>query len=129
MSTELFCLVASAALSLALPLVYGPGMAMLLGSGALMGNREGPAPREGWGPRGVRAHANLTENLLPFAVIVLVAHVLGKTNGVTALGAEIFLGARLIHAAVYMVGVPVIRTLAYLAGLVGTIMILLQLFK
>ena len=40
--------------------------------------------------RAKRAHLNLVENLLVFAVIILIAHVAGISNPTTVLGAQAF---------------------------------------
>ncbi len=45
-----------------------------------------PAPRPTplWGQRANRAHLNAVESFAPFAALVLVAHVTGKENAMTA---------------------------------------------
>ena len=68
------------------------------------------------------------ENLAPFAVLVLVAHVTGKANATTALGAQIFFWGRIAHAALYITGIPYARTAAFTVAFVGEILILFQLF-
>ena len=128
MSTELFCLAAAAILSLLLPLIYGPANMSKVGINGALGNREEAPPRDGVGPRGVRAHANLTENLLPFAIAVLIAHVLQRRSGLSVLGAEIFLASRIVHAITYLMGITMVRTLAYLGGVIGTVMVFIQAF-
>ena len=52
-----------------------------------------------WAQRSHRAHMNLVENLAPFAVFVLVAHVIGVSNGATVLGAQLFFWARIVQIA------------------------------
>ena len=56
-----------------------------------------------------RLSANMQENLVMFAVVVLVASVAGVSNDATALGASVFFFARVAHAVVYAAGWPVIR--------------------
>jgi uncharacterized MAPEG superfamily protein len=127
MNTELTCLAASGVLCLALPLVYGALYQKQVGFPGVSGNREDvPAPTGAAG-RGLRAHRNLIENLVPFAIAVMLAHASGVSNARTVAGAEIFLGARLVHAATYFLGITGIRTLAYIAGVVGTVLIFIQL--
>ena len=79
--------------------------------------------------RAQRAHANLVENLAAFAILVLVAQVAGKANGMTALGAIIFFLARVAHAAVYTAGIVGLRTGVFFAGVAGEVLILIQLFR
>ena len=56
-----------------------------------IGNREENPAVEGWGGRAKRAHVNMSESLLPFACLVLIAYTLGRTGELSTLGAEIFL--------------------------------------
>ena len=127
MTPELWILVAAALLCLALPLLYVPLYARQAGMAAIHGNREdAPAPTGAAG-RGARAHRNLLENLLPFAIAVLAARAVGVSDAVTVGGAWLFLGARVVHAASYFAGIQHVRTLAYVAGVVGTVAIVTQL--
>jgi uncharacterized MAPEG superfamily protein len=92
----------------------------------LVGNREPPVDGRGWVGRAQRAHRNMIENLVLFAALVLVAHVSGQANATTAMGAALFFYARLVYAAVYVIGIPWLRTLVWTAGAVGLLMILSQ---
>jgi uncharacterized MAPEG superfamily protein len=127
MNTELTCLAASGVLCLALPLVYGAQYQKQVGFQGVSGNREDVPEPTGVAGRGLRAHRNLIENLVPFALAVMLARVAGVSNTMTVAGAEIFLGARLVHAVTYFLGITGIRTLAYFAGVVGTALIFIQL--
>ena len=86
------------------------------------------APLSGWAGRLNRGYRNLMDNLLLFGAVVLTVHVTGAANETTALGAQIFFYSRIAHAVVYAIGIPYIRTLTYLAGLAGTIMVASVLF-
>jgi len=127
MNTELTCLAASGVLCLALPLVYVALYQKQVGFPGVSGNREDVPEPTGAAGRGLRAHRNLIENLVPFAIAVMLAHAAGVSNTLTVAGAEIFLGARLVHAVTYSLGITGIRTLAYIAGVVGTALIFIQL--
>jgi uncharacterized MAPEG superfamily protein len=94
-----------------------------------LGNREEIPAVEGWGGRAKRAHVNMSESLLPFACLVLIAYTLGRTGELSTLGAEIFLVSRLAHAVLYVAGVKVLRSLAYFGGLAGIVLIIVQLFS
>jgi uncharacterized MAPEG superfamily protein len=74
-----------------------------------------------------RAHINMAENLAPFAALVLVAHVTGAANAITAMGAAIFFWSRLAHALMFIAGLPWVRTLAFVVGVVGELLILTQI--
>lgn len=127
MNSELLALVDSGVLCLVLPLIYVALYAKQVGMPVISGNREGAPEPTGMAGRGIRAHRNLLENLVPFAIVVLVAREIGVSNAITVTGAWLFLGARIVHALSYLAGIKGIRTLAYLASLVGTAMILSQL--
>ena len=58
-----------------------------------------------------------------FAPLVLVAHLLGVSDNLTVWGAGLFLGARVFFVPLYLLGVPVLRTLVWGAGFAGTGMI------
>ncbi len=83
------------------------------------GNREDLPPLPEWAHRSERAQRNMLANLVPFAVLVLVAHQAGVANAETASGAALFFWARLVYAVVYIAGIPYLRTVAFVASLFG----------
>ena len=91
-----------------------------------LGNRDVIPVVPGWGGRAQRAHVNMSENLLPFACLVLIAYSSGRVGELSALGAQLFLVSRLAYALLYMGGVKVLRSLAYLGGLLGMALIFVQ---
>ena len=130
MTTDLWMLVASGLLAVTIPTVYLVGRLQAPGGVPwAFGNRDTELDAPAWVGRAQRAHANLTENLAPFAILVLVAHITGKANATTALGAQLFFWARVGHFLVYTAGIPGLRTAVFFVGAIGEIMILLQLFK
>ncbi len=78
-----------------------------------------PRPMPLWGKRADRALMNGVEVLGGFAVLVIVAHLAGQANAMTAMWAAIFFWARVVHAVVYWFGVPYVRTLAFTAGYIS----------
>ncbi len=70
-------------------------------------------PHDSWADRAIRGHANAVENLAVFAPLVIVAHLVGANSSMTAAAAAIYFFARLAHYIIYVVGVPVLRTLIY----------------
>jgi len=94
----------------------------------LAGNRESLEPFTGIAGRAHRAHRNMLESLVLFAVLVLVAHVAGKANANTALGAMIFFWARLAYGVIYIAGIPWLRTLAWAVSVLALVLIFTQLF-
>jgi uncharacterized MAPEG superfamily protein len=103
------------------------GAQMQVGLLTLVGNREKFPEILGWGGRAARAHRNMIENLVLFAALVLVAVAAGRTNAMTLLGAQLFFWARLAYAAVYLVGIPWLRTGVWAVSVVGLALIFLQL--
>ena len=84
-------------------------------------------PLDGWGQRAKRAHLNMVENLAHFAVLVIVAHLAGKANDVTALAAQIYFWARLGHVLVFYAAIPWVRTIAFVIGIAAEIAIFIQI--
>jgi uncharacterized MAPEG superfamily protein len=74
-----------------------------------------------WAGRARRAHANAVENLAVFAPLVIVAALMGVSTPATILAAKLYLAARLVHYFAYAAGIPVIRTLAFVLGVVATL--------
>ena len=123
MTTDLWMLVASVALTWLL--IVGTATPSLLGDPKwAAGNRdESRESSQGWQARLRRASANMNENLVLFAALVLVVSVAGKANATSALGAQVFFGARIAHAVIYVAGVPYLRTLAWAVSIAGMFMI------
>ncbi|HEY5721762.1 MAG TPA: MAPEG family protein [Allosphingosinicella sp.] len=128
MTPDLQMLVCSAALALIQMLVAALGAHGQVGLPALAGNREEMPALTGWAGRAKRAHYNMLESLVVFAIVVIAAHLAGKANATTALGAALFFWGRLAYAIVYVVGVPWLRTAVWAVSLAGIVLIFTQLF-
>ena len=124
---ELKLLVWSVILTVIQMAVAVAGATMQVGLPALAGNRDDLPPITGWAGRARRAHHNMLENLVLFAVLVVAASISGKINATTALGAELFFWGRVAYAPIYIAGVPWLRTAAFAVSLVGLLMIFGQL--
>jgi uncharacterized MAPEG superfamily protein len=98
------------------------------GIGWAFGNRDTQPELPAWVDRSRRAQANMAENLLPFACFVILVHLSGNTGYWSVLGAQLFLYARIAYLPLYLLGVQVVRSLAYMVGLAGMIMVAVQLF-
>jgi uncharacterized MAPEG superfamily protein len=127
MKPELTLLVWSVVLAFVQVLIAVQGAMMQVGLPALAGNRESLPEITGWAGRAQRAQRNMVENLVVFAALVLVAVVAGKTNDMTLLGAQIFVWARVAYAAVYIAGIPWLRTGVWFVSVIGMILIFAQL--
>lgn len=79
-----------------------------------------PAPRPVplWGKRADRVYLNAVETFAPFAALVIVAHFAGKSNAMVIFWAMSFFWLRVLHAVVYYLGIPYVRTLVFTLGFV-----------
>jgi uncharacterized MAPEG superfamily protein len=80
-----------------------------------------------WSQRLCRVHMNMVENLGPFAALVIVAALTGAANEMTALGARLFFWSRIAQIALYAAGISWGRTLTFVIGWGGMIVIFLQI--
>jgi uncharacterized MAPEG superfamily protein len=71
-----------------------------------------------------RAQANFFETFPLMIAAVLIVTIAGLTTRNTALGAWLWLGARVVYLPLYAMGVPVVRSLAWAVSLVGLVMVL-----
>ena len=97
-----------------------------VGLGVLAGNRDGLAPLTGFAGRAQRAHLNMLENLPLFIALVLIAQIAGKANGSTLIGCELFFWGRVAHWVIYLIGIPWLRTIAWVVSVIGLILIFRQ---
>ena len=123
MSTELFMLAMAGGFILLLTLVQGTRNIFALGLVTAAGNQHDIAPWSGWNDRLNRAIKNQIEGIVIFAPILLAIELASLNNGTTALGAQIFVLARVAHAIVYTMGIPWVRTTAWAAGVAGIVMV------
>lgn len=124
LTTELRLLIYTAFICLLLWIPYILGVIKTRGLVRAVGYPSGVADDlPSWAQRAQRAHLNLVENIAPFAILVLVAHVTGVSSGLTLLGAQLFFWSRIVQVLAMFAGIPWLRTLAFTAGLVGSLMI------
>jgi uncharacterized MAPEG superfamily protein len=88
-----------------------------------------PRPLPLWGKRADRTYINAVEVFAPFAALVVVAHLSGKADAMTAFWAMSFFWLRLLHAVVYLLGVPYIRTIAFVLGFVAIVGIFWEIIR
>lgn len=127
LSTDLMYLAWSAALAGILWVPYIVERVLNQGLVQAVGYPENPAEPATWAKRAQRAHLNLLENLPIFAALVLVAHVAGAADETTALGATLFFWGRVVQAVVMLLGVPWVRTLAFVVSWLGMVMVFLAI--
>lgn len=85
-------------------------------------------PKADWAYRLASAHHNAVENLVVFAPLAIVVHVLGVGDGLTALFAAAFFYSRIAHAVIYTFGIPLLRTIAFAIGFFAQAALVLRIF-
>jgi uncharacterized MAPEG superfamily protein len=93
----------------------------------IMGNRDNPPEISVIAGRLDRAKTNMLEALPFFLALALLALVKLGDTGEAARGALIFLVARVAYVPAYVSGVPVLRSLIWLAANAGLVMMALPL--
>jgi len=71
-----------------------------------------------------RAQANFFETFPIAAAAILIDAAAGLFDRGTALGAILWLGARVAYLPLYAVGVPVVRTVAFMVSIAGLVLLL-----
>lgn len=127
MTTDLWCLVANTLWGLVLINIESIGKARTAGTAWNMGNRDAEPAFPEWVKRAGRALANHKENLPFFLVAIVVVHLAGKNDRVSALAAVTYVVARALHGLLYVAGITKIRSAAYLVGLGATLVIFSRL--
>jgi uncharacterized MAPEG superfamily protein len=98
----------------------------------LMGTLANPSrkdkPQSPWAQRLYFAHSNAVENLIIFAPLVLILDAQGHSTESTVIACAVYFWSRLVHAIVYTMGVPVLRTLAFTVGFLAQAALVLAVF-
>jgi uncharacterized MAPEG superfamily protein len=82
---------------------------------------EPPQPIVG---RLARAQANFYETFPLYAAAALIVSLAHLTDRMTAIGALLWIGARVVYLPLYAMGVPYVRSAAWALSLVGIVMVL-----
>ncbi len=91
-----------------------------------VGYPDKPLKMAAWAERMKKAHNNSVENLVVFAVFVLIANAVDISNAATTSAAAFYFWARVVHAGAYTFGIPWVRTLAFAVAWGSTICIAWQ---
>lgn len=75
-----------------------------------------------------RAFWNFLETFPFFAAAILMAAMLDRHNWQTVLGAELYLAGRVIYLPLYALGIPFVRTIAWIVATAGIVLVLVALF-
>jgi len=85
-------------------------------------------PQSPWAQRLYFAHTNAVDNLVIFAPLVLILDAQGYSTPGTVIACAVYFWARLAHAIVYALGIPVVRTLAFSVGFLAQAALVLAVF-
>ena len=127
MTTDLEMLVWTAGLTAIMWVPYILAHVLKHGMTEALTYRADAHPLEGWAARAKKAHYNAIENLAPFAVLVIVAHITTATNEATAAASIAFFWARLAHYVFYISNIPFTRTLTFVISWLAMLCIFLQI--
>jgi uncharacterized MAPEG superfamily protein len=129
MTRELFWLTATVILTM---LMWAPYIVDRIMVRGMMGAMANPSRKDkaqsAWAMRLYFAHTNAVENLIIFAPLVLILDSMGHATESTAIACAVYFWARLAHAVVYVLGVPVLRTLAFAAGFAAQVALVFAVF-
>ena len=126
--SELTCLELSVVLWVVHVLIQAGVGNAALPSGYLLTSRDKPAAAKGllFG-RATRALANYVENLTPFVAVALALIVTQRTGGSGALGATIWILARIVYIPIYLFDIIYARTAVWGISIIGLLMMLSRL--
>lgn len=97
--------------------------------GAMANPSRNDAPQSPWAQRLYFGHTNAVDNLVVFAPLVLMLDAIGHSTPATVIACAVYFWARLVHAVVYMLGIPVVRTLAFAVGVAAQATLVLAMFQ
>jgi uncharacterized MAPEG superfamily protein len=98
-------------------------------TGAMANPSRNDKPQAEWASRLMFAHDNAVENLIVFAPLVLILNAIDYSTKWTVLACAVYFWARLAHAIVYTLGVPVLRTLTFAIGFLAQAVLALAIFR
>ncbi len=113
LTTELEMLVWTTGAALLMWIPYILAHILKVGMMEALTYRGDATPLPDWASRAKKAHSNTIENLVPFAVLMVVASLMKISNDATVAAAVTFFWARMAHYVVYIAGIPFGRTLAF----------------
>jgi uncharacterized MAPEG superfamily protein len=87
-----------------------------------VGNRDAVVEASALAGRADRAAKNMLEAMGMFIAVVAAARFAGRGSE-AALGATVFFWARVVYWAVYLAGVPYVRTAVWFVGVAGIVMV------
>jgi len=129
MTIELQALIGVAVTLFALVIIQGALVPIYQGFGWDLASRDEPREPTVLQGRMKRIVANHIEGMVIFAALIVTAHLAGVSSGLTEAGSVIFLISRVLFALIYMIGLPVIRSLVWGGSALGLALIVSDLLS
>lgn len=129
MPTELIVLGASVILLVVHIMIQGQTATHDRGLQWNAGPRDGDtAPTSIRAGRAARALSNYQETYPAFIALALGLAVTHQTGGLAAIGAITWLIARILYIPLYLLGIPYVRSLAWIGAMLGLLLMLIRFF-
>jgi uncharacterized MAPEG superfamily protein len=129
MTREIMWLTFTVILTMVLWIPYTLDRIKVRGLMGAMGNpSRDDLPQSPWAQRLYFAHTNAVDNLVVFAPLVLILDNMGHSTQSTVIACAVYFWARLAHAVIYAMGVPVLRTVAFTVGFLAQAALVLAVF-
>lgn len=98
------------------------------GFGGAIGNpQDNKIPQSAWAQRMKAAHYNSVENMVVFGPLLVAVVFAGLSSEMTVMAAMAFVLSRIAYVVIYTLGIPLLRTLAFLIGWLATLYLALVL--
>jgi uncharacterized MAPEG superfamily protein len=120
MPTVLTMLIYSTVLLLVLVIIQTVAGLRAQGVSPMVGPRDDLPPPRPFQARTKRIVDNHREGLTMFAPLAATAAILHSPSIWIGVGAQIFFYSRVVHAVIYLLGLPHIRPIPWMTGLIGT---------
>jgi uncharacterized MAPEG superfamily protein len=120
MTRELFWLTLTVILTGIMWVPYILNRILVRGVGGAMANpSRNDKPQAEWANRMMFAHDNAVENLIIFAPLVIILNLADVSTPATVMACMVYFWSRIAHLVVYTLGLPVLRTVAFVIGFVA----------
>jgi len=116
MTIELGYLAAVSILTLLIRVPWMLNKVSVRGLNIVVGYPEESAPLSGWAERLWIANEDAIQNLVTFAILVIILHLTGVSNPTTQIATAVYFWARVMHVTAYVFTLRWVKTFAYLTG-------------
>ena len=128
MTTELFYLLASTLLTALIRIPWMINKVTVRGLTKVVSYPSDSEPLSEWAKRLWFAHRDALDNLVIFTALVVLVHLVDAYSALTAIAAAAYFWSRLVHAVVYALAWPWIKTASYLVSFAAQLLLAWELF-